>query len=302
MIDPSSVTKDMPVIGSDGETLGQVDGVEGGDRIKLKRSGSPDGQHHYVPMGDVARVDEHVHLSKPAREVRDGWLIAGGADVGVAAGVASPGIATGAARAVEVGEDTHKSWLPWILGSLALLALLVFGLRSCDNAESARSVDTALVAQTGPAVPVAEEMIMLPGGGAIALAPQTIGYDLQQYLASSAAAPRKFEFERLNFDTGRADIRVIDRATVDGLAKILVAYPAAKVRLVGYADARGDARANAALGENRAKAVAAALVAAGVAADRVTTATGGELDETDTNTTAQGQAENRRTELVVLAK
>lgn len=323
MIDPNSITKDMPVIGSDGETLGQVDGVEGSGtdaRIKLKRNTSSDGQHHYVPIGDVARVDEHVHLSRAAGEVRSGWLTAGvaagAAGVG-AAGVGAAPVATTTttttthadhgAREVHVEEKREAAWLPWLLGGLALLALLFFGLRSCDGSEPAAVTPVANEVAAVPVdgdvvVPVAEETVTLPGGGTMMLAPRTIGYDLQRYLASGEAAPRTFEFERLNFDTAKADIRAVDRPTVDGIGQILAAYPAARVRLVGYADARGAAAANADLGANRARAVMAALVARGVAANRIETATGGELNETDTNTTSAGQAENRRTELVVLAK
>ncbi len=62
MTDTSSIAKHMDVIDSNGTKVGVVDGVEG-DRIKLTRNDSPDGQHHYVSVGDIARVDEHVHLS-----------------------------------------------------------------------------------------------------------------------------------------------------------------------------------------------------------------------------------------------
>lgn len=297
MIDPSTIKKDMPVIASDGERVGEVDGVEGGDHIKLKRTMSPDGQHHFVALSDVARIDQHVHLKRTAADLRSGWVNA--------AGPAGAGATVAGAREVHVSED--RNWLPWILGALALLALLIFGLRSCDDNERTSAPVTNDVVATVPvetdiAVAVEEQSVPLPGGGTIALAPQTIGYDLQRYLASAEATPRTFQFERLNFDTGRADIRAVDRSTVDGIGQILAAYPAARVRLIGFADARGDADANASLGVLRARAVMAALVARGVAADRIDTASGGETGATETNATAQGQAENRRTELVVLSK
>ena len=53
----------MDVIASDGERIGTVDAVEG-ERIKLTKDSSSDGKHHHVDLSDVARVDEHVHLSK----------------------------------------------------------------------------------------------------------------------------------------------------------------------------------------------------------------------------------------------
>lgn len=319
MIDPETIKKDMPVIASDGERIGEVDGVEGGDRIKLKRTTSPDGVHHYVPMGDVARIDEHVHLSLPASEIRSGWMTAAGtAGLGAAATASAAPSASATttqtrtvdhgAHDVRVEDNRDKSWLPWILGALALLALLIFGLRSCDDTQRTEAVpvgDNVVAEDTVDAdvdVAVEEQSVVLPGGATVMLAPQTIGYDLQRYLASTDAVPRTFQFERLNFDTAKADIRAIDRPTVDGLGQILKAYPDSRVRVVGYADARGDAGTNANLGLNRARSVAAALTAAGVAANRVETATGGETNPDETNATNEGQFENRRTELIVLDK
>jgi hypothetical protein len=62
----------MAVISSCGCTVGKVDHVEG-SAIKLTRNDSPDGQHHFIPRSWVARVDEHVHLSKNATETKQGW-------------------------------------------------------------------------------------------------------------------------------------------------------------------------------------------------------------------------------------
>ena len=62
----------MDVISSCGCKMGKVDHLEG-SAIKLTRNDSPDGQHHFVPTGWVARVDEHVHLNKNADETRMGW-------------------------------------------------------------------------------------------------------------------------------------------------------------------------------------------------------------------------------------
>ena len=62
----------MDVIASDGTKIGTVDRLDA-DRIKLARSTSADGQHHYVPLGWVDHVDTHVHLSKSASEAKASW-------------------------------------------------------------------------------------------------------------------------------------------------------------------------------------------------------------------------------------
>jgi hypothetical protein len=55
----------MEVRAADGSHVGTVDGLDG-ERIKLTRNDSPDGEHHYVSVSSVERVDEHVHLSAGA--------------------------------------------------------------------------------------------------------------------------------------------------------------------------------------------------------------------------------------------
>jgi hypothetical protein len=63
----------MEVVDSCGQLVGRVDGVER-DSIKLTKD-SPEarGEHRYVPLGWVERVDEQVHLSKPCRDVQAEW-------------------------------------------------------------------------------------------------------------------------------------------------------------------------------------------------------------------------------------
>ena len=197
-------------------------------------------------------------------------------------------------------EKKKPNWLAWILLVLGILAALL-ALSRCDRQDDAVVVPApTTTAATTP--PVAIKHVVLPGGRTVDLAPQTLNYDLQAYLAGNAAAPRSFPFDKLNFDTASSQIRADDQPTLAALAQILSAYPNAKVQLVGYADARGSDAANAKLGSDRAAAVSAALTSAGIAAARITTASGGDSNPVASNETASGQFENRRTELVVTAK
>ena len=209
-------------------------------------------------------------------------------------------------------SEKKTNWLAWIALALGLLALL-FALSRCNRKDEVATVTNTTetvttentmagnsVGTTTPAAPV--EKVTLPGGKTVDLAPQTLNYELQKFLSSNEAAPRTFTFDKLNFDTAKADIRADDQGTLNALGQILTAYPKAKVALVGYTDARGGAGANDKLGEQRAMAVAEALKKAGIAADRITTKSGGETNPTDTNATAKGQFDNRRTELTVTSK
>ena len=68
--DNGRIVEHMEVYASDGTKVGTVDHMDGPDRIKLAKSTSPDGQHHYVPMAWVDHVDEHVHLNKTVSDMR----------------------------------------------------------------------------------------------------------------------------------------------------------------------------------------------------------------------------------------
>ncbi|MFT3883332.1 MAG: DUF2171 domain-containing protein [Gemmatales bacterium] len=67
-----SIKDHMDVIASCGKKIGRVDHDEG-DAIKLTKSDSPDGQHHYIPKNWVDHVDSHVHLSRNSEEAMREW-------------------------------------------------------------------------------------------------------------------------------------------------------------------------------------------------------------------------------------
>ena len=68
----AGIRERMDVYASCGKKVGVVDHVEG-NAIKLTKSDSPDGQHHFVPTSWVDHVDTHVHLKKSAEETKAGW-------------------------------------------------------------------------------------------------------------------------------------------------------------------------------------------------------------------------------------
>ena len=196
------------------------------------------------------------------------------------------------------------AWLRWLLAAIGLLLLF----RNCSHHEAPVTTTNTTTTTTSQSVapagtpPVAVEKVALPGGKTVDLEPKTLNYELQRFLASSDPAPRTFTFDRLNFATDSAELPADAQATTSALAQILTAYPKADVQLNGYADSTGTEPHNVQLGAQRAETVAKALVAQGVDTGRIKTATGGSTNPTDTNASSQGRADNRRTELVVLAK
>lgn len=198
----------------------------------------------------------------------------------------------GAPRHIHIEKNGKVNWLPWLLLALGVLALL-FALSRChrDEAAAPAPAPSATPGEVVATTPNAATSTALAGTSA-----------LGGYLAGSEAVPRTFTFEKLNFDTGKSEVRPVDRAEVGQVAATLKQYGTARIRIAGYADSRGAEAANMALGKARADAIKAALVAQGIDAGRIDTVSGGEHDPVDTNATASGRFENRRTELVVTAR
>lgn len=62
----------MDVIASCGKKIGVVDHLEG-NAIKLTKSDSPDGKHHFNPVSWVDEVDTSVHLNRNSMETEQNW-------------------------------------------------------------------------------------------------------------------------------------------------------------------------------------------------------------------------------------
>lgn len=71
-----NIKEHMEVLGSDGQHVGSVDHLDGADKIKLAKSDSKDGKHHFISVDLVEKVDSHVHLNKAAKDVMAGWKTA----------------------------------------------------------------------------------------------------------------------------------------------------------------------------------------------------------------------------------
>jgi len=73
-MDASQIRSHMRVVGSDRQPVGTVDGVEN-DRIKLtKNDPQAKGQHHFIPMQWVDRVDgQDVCLTQTAADAQSQW-------------------------------------------------------------------------------------------------------------------------------------------------------------------------------------------------------------------------------------
>ena len=103
----------------------------------------------------------------------------------------------------------------------------------------------------------------------------------------------------LEFATGGAQLSDSSAAALDLMARVLIDQPKLQIVIVGHSDNVGDLDANIELSQRRAAAVRAALVARGIAAERLEARGVGYLAPIASNTTAEGRAINRRVELVL---
>ena len=104
----------------------------------------------------------------------------------------------------------------------------------------------------------------------------------------------------LPFDFNKVILRPDALPTVVELARLMQRYPALRVRLEGHTDRVGTDAYNQKLSIDRARAVKAALLAQGIAGQRIEVGGFGAARPVAGNDTEEGRAQNRRVEVVDL--
>ncbi|MES2960037.1 MAG: DUF937 domain-containing protein [Pseudomonadota bacterium] len=154
-----------------------------------------------------------------------------GAPAGLLASLGSTAGAAGNAAAAHgtVAATGGMRWMPWLVGAVMGIGALWHFLGTAGTAPAAVRAPAVLAAPAGD--------LKLPA--------------------------------KVYFETGKAEIGAEGQALVTAIAGGLDKDRAAQVQITGYTDKTGDAAVNGELAKNRALAVQAALVAAGVGADRI---------------------------------
>ena len=106
----------------------------------------------------------------------------------------------------------------------------------------------------------------------------------------------------MHFDLDQAKIRSGDARTLRDHAQCLTSHRNAMVTIGGHADERGSDEYNMRLGERRANAVRAYLIAQGVEAERVTVTSHGERSPACSDHSEGCWGENRRAEFQVQSR
>lgn len=104
------------------------------------------------------------------------------------------------------------------------------------------------------------------------------------------------------FDFNKYELKPESQVELDRVVQLLADNPTVKIQIEGHTDNVGNAADNMKLSENRAKAVIAYLSSKGVATSRLSSKGFGATQSIADNKTEEGRAQNRRTELKVVAK
>lgn len=193
--------------------------------------------------------------------------------------------AAGAAAApVAAASGGIGKWLPWLIAAL----VVIFGISYCAKGKQPAEAP-APAAVPAPAAPEPA-----PSPAPAAAAPAADSFTAPEGAGVLDGVLQDMPLLRVFFDSGKTDVapEFADKA------KAVVAYlqgnPDVKAVISGFNDPTGDPVKNAELSKRRAEAVQAALVAAGVPADR--TALEKPAETSDTGVT---NAASRRVDVVL---
>ena len=109
-------------------------------------------------------------------------------------------------------------------------------------------------------------------------------------------------FDRINFETGKAMLTPESALQLGNIASILATFPKAIVKIGGYTDSTGDALNNFQLSEARARAAMLTLAGMGVSPDRLQAKGYGAKYFVKPNNSPTGRALNRRVSIRVVSK
>ncbi len=111
---------------------------------------------------------------------------------------------------------------------------------------------------------------------------------------------KTFVLDNCNFDFGKATLQETSYAVLDELVAYLNRKDDERIEIGGHTDNVGKAASNLKLSLDRANAVRDYLISKGISADRLTAKGYGMTEPIAENTTEDGRAQNRRTEVKIL--
>ncbi len=111
----------------------------------------------------------------------------------------------------------------------------------------------------------------------------------------------KIVLKNIFFDVDKFELKEESKVELKKLIQFLTINPTVKIEIGGHTDNSGDASKNTTLSTNRAKAVLSYLVTNGIKAERLTSKGYAATQPLADNQTAEGKAQNRRTEIKLIS-
>ena len=217
-------------------------------------------------------------LDKAASTASDAGKATSGAVVGAVAAAGAPGAAAGSAAsgaassaaggvadkasavlsagskpaATSADDSSDMTWLYWLIGA-ALAALIIWFvfLRGPDADDASITEGAASAAASD----VGTDLAAAPAEGSVTI-PDGAGVTSEMRDGKPVV--------KVYFDTAKIDVTPAFIRTASGLKEWLDTHSGSTVAISGYSDPSGDAAANAELSKQRAQAVQAGLIAAGI--------------------------------------
>ncbi|SNS40135.1 OmpA family protein [Antarctobacter heliothermus] len=212
---------------------------------------------------------------------------------------------------------------------ILLSVVAVLGLSACttgpmvdDNDPNKKAKQGALIGALGGAVAgrlaggsdvgernratVAGALVGAAAGAAIGNQLDKQEAELRQQLGDSATIRNTGDRlivtmpQDILFATDSAQLRSTLVSDLRDVGQSLLAYPNTTSQVIGHTDSDGAAAYNQDLSQRRAQAVANVLLSEGVPRSRVSVIGRGEDQPIASNLTAEGKAQNRRVEIVIL--
>ena len=122
---------------------------------------------------------------------------------------------------------------------------------------------------------------------------------LQNLRATRGAQGMQMTLDDIAFAPGQANLRPEAKASLGQLIAFVNRDQGKPIRIEGHTDSRGAANANRVLSQRRADAVRDALIAAGVAAGRISSVGLGEEQPVADNESEEGRGRNRRVDVIL---
>jgi outer membrane protein OmpA-like peptidoglycan-associated protein len=122
---------------------------------------------------------------------------------------------------------------------------------------------------------------------------------LQNLRATRGAQGMQMTLDDIAFAPGQANLRPEAKASLGQLIAFVNRDQGKPIRIEGHTDSRGATNANRVLSQRRADAVRDALIAAGVAAGRISSVGLGEEQPVADNESEEGRGRNRRVDVIL---